>query len=125
MIVLDASAILCVLFKEPGMERVLEAGQGAFVSAVNLSEALTHAIDKGVPAAIRSAGIAALAIQVISFDETAAAEAAELRPQTRALGLSLGDRACLALGRRLNATVLTTDQIWSRLDIDVTIEQLR
>lgn len=125
MIVLDASAILCVLFDEPGMERVLGAGQGAFVSAVNLSEALTRALDKGVPAEVRDIGIAALALHVISFDAEAAAEAAELRPATKALGLSLGDRACLALARRLRATVLTTDRIWSKLDIGIAIEQLR
>lgn len=125
MIVLDASAILCVLFEEPGMERVLVAGQGAFVSAVNLSEALTKALDKGVPLDVRSKGVAALALQVISFDAESAAEAAELRTAAKAFGLSLGDRACLALARRLHATVLTTDRIWSKLDIDVTIEQLR
>nr|WP_310522319.1 type II toxin-antitoxin system VapC family toxin [Polymorphobacter sp.] len=125
MIVLDASAILCVLFEEPGMDRVLERGPGAFVSAVNLSEALTKAIDKGVPPEMRRIGIAALALHVIEFDMDAAVEAAELRPVTKAFGLSLGDRACLALARRLRAPVLTTDRIWSKLDIGVTIEQLR
>ena len=125
MIVLDASAILCVLFEEPGMERVLVAGQGAFVSAVNLSEAMTKALDNGVPSEIRSIALAGLALNIVDFDAEAAHEATALRPATKAFGLSLGDRACLSLARRLRATVLTTDRIWSRLDIGVTIEQLR
>lgn len=125
MIVLDASAVLCVLFEEPGMERVVASGPGAFVSAVNLSEALSRAIDKGVPAEMCRIGISALGLNVIDFDHEAATEAAALRPATRSLGLSLGDRACLALAQRLRATVLTTDRIWSRLDIGVVIEQLR
>ena len=125
MIVLDASAILCLLFEEPGMEKVLARGQGAFVSAVNLSEALSKAMDNGVPAEIRAIAIEALALNIVAFDADAAHAAAELRTATKAFGLSLGDRACLALAGRLRATVLTTDRIWSRLDIGITIEQLR
>ena len=125
MIVLDASAILCLLFEEPGMEKVLARGQGAFVSAVNLSEALSKAMDNGVPAEIRAIAIEALALNIVAFDADAAHAAAELRTATKAFGLSLGDRACLALTGRLRATALTTDRIWSRLDIGITIEQLR
>ena len=125
MIVLDASAILCLLFEEPGMEKMLARGQGAFVSAVNLSEALSKAMDNGVPAEIRAIGIEALALNIVAFDADAAHAAAELRTATKAFGLSLGDRACLALAGRRRATVLTTDRIWSRLDIGITIEQLR
>ena len=124
MIVLDASAILCLLFEEPGMEKVLARGQGAFVSAVNLSEALSKAMDNGVPAEIRAIAIEALALNIVAFDADAAHAAAELRTTTKAFGLSLGDRACLALTGRLRATALTTDRIWSRLDIGITIEQL-
>ena len=124
MIVLDASAILCLLFEEPGMEKVLARGQGAFVSAVNLSEALSKAMDNGVPAEIRAIAIEALALNIVAFDADAAHAAAELRTATKAFGLSLGDRACLALTGRLRATALTTDRIWSRLDIGITIEQL-
>ena len=125
MIVLDASAVLCVLYGEPGMERVLADGKGAFISSVNLCEVLSKAIDDGVSREDRDDIGSFLALRVVPFDQDAAQSAADLRSETRSKGLSLGDRACLALARTLGATALTTDRKWSDLTLNIAVQQLR
>ena len=96
--VLDASAILALLQREPGSQRVEAVLPDAFVSAVNVSEVAAKLIDAGVPEASARLSIDSLGIEVIGFDTEMAYIASHLRPVTRHLGLSLGDRCCLALG---------------------------
>jgi ribonuclease VapC len=124
--VLDASAVLALIYREPGHERVAEQLNGAVVSAVNWSEVvqklmqLSHPAPRNAAEAIRSLGV-----DVEPFHPDAAVETAELWPRTRAAGLSLGDRACLATARLLNATAVTADQTWSRVDAGVDVELIR
>ncbi len=129
--VLDASALLAYLQGEPGGDRVREAiGRGATVSAVNWAETLSKLADAGedpdqAARRLLEAGPLLRAVVVHPFDEAQAREAARLRPLTRSLGLSLGDRACLALGKSLGVPVLTADGSWAKLKIGVRVEIVR
>jgi len=123
---LDASALLAYLHREPGWQRVRQAVyQGAVVGAVNLAEALGKLAEKGVDTASLTLKLRALGIRVEPFLADDALQAARLRPPTRSLGLSLGDRACLALGLRLGLPVLTADRAWAELDLPIEIEVVR
>lgn len=121
--VLDASALLALINAEPGAERVAQALEsGALVSAVNLSEVLAKLVDHGMPEHEAMEVVMSLELEVIAFDLAAASQAAWLRPVTRPLGLSFGDRACLALAQTRQLRVLTADRPWAKLDIGVPIE---
>ena len=113
-VVLDASALIAMFLGEPGAADVRANLAGARLSTVNLAEVLGK-----LAAPEESAGLVddLLALDVVSVDFTPAdaLEVARLLPLTRSQGLSLGDRACLALGRRLGAEVLTTEQRWAEL----------
>lgn len=125
--VLDTSAVLALFWQEPGWERVsevLESGDHA-ISAVNLAELASKFVDAGIPLAEIPNLVAALKLNVQPFDAVFALEAGKLRATTRTLGLSLGDRACLALAQHLNATTLTADRPWIKLDIGIAIECIR
>jgi ribonuclease VapC len=129
--VLDASALLAYLGNEPGAERVADAIAGrAVMSTVNLAEVLSTAAARGadpqqLARELTARGLidGALSIEALTTDD--AVEVARLRPITRAAGLSLADRACLALARRLAALVLTADSAWTGLDLGVVIELVR
>lgn len=125
MIALDASALLALLFVEPGHEQVAAQLQGALISTVNWSEVLSRFARDGHPVREVAATLAPLPITVLAFDEDAARRAAELIPATRALGLSIGDRACLALAQARNVPVLTADHAWTRLKLGVEIRVIR
>lgn len=119
--VLDASALLALLHGEPGSERVAAVIPGAAVCAVNLCEVVGKLAERGVPEAVVHSALSGLDLDVIPFDEPLAVRAGMLRPQTRALGLSLGDRACLALAEHLALPAITTDAQWSKLDLGIEI----
>ena len=114
--VLDASAVLCAIFLEPGSERVEDAAKGAAVSAVNYAEVLAKLIEHGRRPDDAVADLAILDVVVVPVDRELAEVAARLRPATRAIGLSLGDRCCLALAFRLGAVAVTSDKAWGRID---------
>jgi PIN domain nuclease of toxin-antitoxin system len=125
--VLDASAVLAYLLGEPGegeVGEVLEHGHGV-ISAVNLSEVAAKLADGGMSQAEIDAVVAALDMRVVPFDAGQALACARLRGSTRSLGLSLGDRACLALAEQLSLSVITTDRAWSALTVAVPIRVLR
>jgi PIN domain nuclease of toxin-antitoxin system len=129
--VLDASAVLAYLNREAGAELVADlVSTGASLSAVNFAEVLSRGADRGVPAellitGLAEAGILGGAISVEPFTAEDAGTVGELRPATRAAGLSLGDRACLALARRLEAPAATADTAWAELDVGVEIVLIR
>ncbi len=126
-VVLDASTVLAFLHKEQGEELVahyLEHGKTA-ISIVNVAEILTKQQDVGIPAIETLSFIELLGIRIFDFDQEAALKVAGLRNQTKAFGLSLGDRACLALAEKLACPVLTADRVWSQLNLDVKIIQIR
>ena len=125
--VLDASALLAALNGEPGADRVAASLDAGVVSAVNFAE-VAGAIARGGNSAdeVRTI-LAALACSVIPADEDMAVEAGLMRALTARAGLSLGDRFCLALGRRLRAPVLTADRQWALIadDVGVKVELIR
>lgn len=115
--VLDASALLALLFDEPGADAVRGTLDGpSAMSAVNWAEVLTRLHARGVDPGVvvdRMQGAGLLdAIEVVPFDRDQAVATARLWPDTRHLGLSLGDRACLALAMREGAVALTADRAW-------------
>lgn len=129
--VLDASALLAYLGNEMGAGVVADAiADGATMSTVNLAEALSTLASRGEDPALivgdlTDRGLLDGAIAVEPFTTADAIEAARLRPFTRSAGLSLADRACLAVARRLGAAVLTADQAWSDLALEVDVRFLR
>jgi ribonuclease VapC len=129
--VLDASAVLAFLFDEPGADPVTEALQHkCALSAVNWAEVLSKLADLGedpktVVAQLHKQALLPGALHIFPLTDRLAEEIARLRPLTQKLGLSLGDRACLALGRSLKKTILTADRIWLKLDIGLSIKGIR
>jgi ribonuclease VapC len=126
-IVLDASAVLALMHREPGESIVAEYLQRSetAISIVNVAEILSKQQDIEIPPSESLPLLELLGIQFFDFDQAAAMQAAEFRKNTKAYGLSLGDRACLALGKRLDCPVLTTDRIWSQLNLDIEIILIR
>lgn len=125
--VVDASAVLAVLNGEPGYQQVLawlERG-ACHISAVNVVEVLSRLVDWGVPQERAVSALAALELSVHPLDEMLARECAALRPATRALGLSLGDRACLALACKLGVPALTADRSWLRVELGIAVDCIR
>ena len=126
--VFDASAILAYLHREPGWELVEAALiTPGFISAVNVAELVTKLADAGMSLREIDDTLEPLNVERIAFDQDAAYITGLLRPSTRRAGLSLGDRACLALGIQKNLPVLTSDQAWRRVpsEIEVRIEFIR
>jgi ribonuclease VapC len=124
-VVLDASALLALLNEEPGSEAVAQAFPRAAVSAVNLSEVVAKLVEAGMPIEEVRRILEDLDLDVRPFDAEMAYSSGALRAATRTLGLSLGDRACLALGQFLGRPVLTTDRAWESLDLGVTVRPIR
>ena len=124
-VVLDASALLALLNAEPGAEKVATVLPGAVVSAVNLSEVVAKLAEAGMPEASIRKALNGLALEVVPFDHEQAYAAGQLRPLTRSLGLSLGDRACLSLGQRLGQPVVTTDGDWAELELGIDVQVVR
>jgi ribonuclease VapC len=123
--VLDSSAVLAVLWNEPGNDVVLERMDGSVISAVNHAEVLTKIADRGVDSKRALELLTSLAIDIVGFDRTQAETVGLLRSQTRRFGLSLGDRACIALATMKGWPVLTADKAWAELDLAVEVLLLR
>lgn len=117
-VVLDASAVLAVLYGEPGQEEIRGRipGKEVGVGAVNVSEVAAKLAEAGFTWEESREAIDALAPTVHAFDEGLAYATGELRIATRDRGLSLGDRACLALANSLEVMALTTDRAWDGLE---------
>jgi PIN domain nuclease of toxin-antitoxin system len=115
-IVLDSSAVLAVIQTEPGAALVENALPGALMSTVNLAEVITKLTMSGVPVMQARRAVEAIGVKIVNFDTEQAELTGGLRPATAKAGLSLGDRACLALSRLRGARVLTMDRSWKRVD---------
>jgi ribonuclease VapC len=125
--VLDASAVLTLLYREPGHELVAELLVGALISAVNWSEVVQKLAQRGVrdPAAV-TAGLLVLGAEVVPFRRSDAETAAALWPAGRSGGLSLGDRACLAIASTVpTGFAVTADTAWAEVDMGVEIRVVR
>jgi ribonuclease VapC len=124
-VVIDASVLLAFLLNETGADLAAALSSGAAISAVNLTEVASRMADEGAAPQMVESVVEGLAITVASFDQADAMAAAALRTPTKHLGLSLGDRACLALAQRLGASVYTADRRWMKFDTELNIELIR
>lgn len=123
--VLDASALLSMLHAEPGGEEVQRVLQTSSISSVNWSEVVQKSLERGVEVEGMRQDLEVLGLEIVPFSAAQAERAAFLRALTRHLGLSLGDRACLALAAELRLPALTTDRNWADLALDVEIRVTR
>jgi PIN domain nuclease of toxin-antitoxin system len=117
--VLDTSALMAVLRDEPGAVRVAPLLESGLVSSVNLAEVQTKLVLAGLEDQLAWWHIDELKCQSVPFDDGQALIAGSLARTTKPYGLSLGDRACLALAIQRKATVYTTDAVWKNLDLGV------
>lgn len=124
--VLDASALLAFLFQEPGSEFVREVLAHSVISAVNWTEVLQRLQMLGLETEGIKEDLAALGLDILPFTSRDAVATADLFKATRSRGLSLGDRACLALARTLDMTALTADRVWLDLQLsEIRIDRIR
>lgn len=126
-VVLDTSALLVYLFEEDGSDKValiLEEGRGVIGSA-NYAELVTKLVDENMPMEEILAVISSLELEFIPQDKQQARLTGELRSVSKSFGLSLGDRACLALGLALDLPVMTADRVWMTLAEKAQIQCIR
>lgn len=116
-LVIDSSALLASIYDEPGGEKLASALAGARMSAVNVAEAFSKLADAGRLSDEFVETFSGLGLQIIDFDSAQARKVGELRPLTKHLGLSLGDRCCLALAILSDATAVTADRSWKKFKL--------
>jgi ribonuclease VapC len=126
-VVLDASAVLAFLKQEPGAARLESAllEERCHLLTINLAEVLSRLADWQVPVAEAEARIAAGDVELVPFDRQLARLTADLRQPAQRLGLTIADRACLALARVMGGRALTADRSWATLDLGISTECLR
>jgi len=124
-VVLDASALLALLNAEKGAQVVQELLPGAVISTVNLAELVTRLSAAGMPDTKIRETLSLLGLEIAVFDEEQAFLAGIFAAQPHPFGLSLGDRACLALAEVTHAPAITADQAWDGLDVGVEINLIR
>ncbi len=124
--VLDASALLVLLKGETGWNKVIAAlKEGAAISAINFSEVIAKLNESGMPEEAIHEALDSLELDIVEFDTQNAYGAGLLRLATKRLGLSLGDRACLALAQQLNVPAITTDRAWEGILPDTVVQVIR
>ena len=123
--VLDSSAILAALLREPGQDVVAGYRGDALVSAINLAEVAAKFADRGAKAAEWLYPFSLMRLEVVAFDEDQALASGQLRRSTRQFGLSLGDRACLQLAAMRGLPAVTADRAWAGLEVGVEVRVIR
>jgi PIN domain nuclease of toxin-antitoxin system len=123
--VLDASALLVLINQEAGSEKVAAVISTACMSSVNVAEVVSKLMDKGFTEVEIREIFGALKVLIIPFDEEQGFIAGLLRADTKRLGLSLGDRACLSLAIQQKLSVLTADRVWAELQWGLNIQMIR
>jgi ribonuclease VapC len=124
--IMDASALLALVRGERGAEQVedyLESAQ-CVISSVNLAEVGSKLIDLGLPKSELSRALKQFNVDIVDFGFELSLQTSQLRESTKAQGLSLGDRACLALALQFDAPAVTADSAWQRLDADLGVKVL-
>ncbi len=124
-IVFDSSAVLAHLNGEPGAERAAHFLGDAIICAVNFAEVVTKLVERGASLPLVRSALSRYGLPVIPFEEELAARTGALRARTKAFGLSLGDRACLALAEQTLLPVLTADRAWKDLGLSIDVQILR
>lgn len=117
-IVLDASALLALIQDELGSDVIKPLLKHSIMSAVNIAESLTALQRINISPQESLALITDIVGTIVPFDIEQARYVAELQPQVKHKGLSLGDRACIALGIKLQLPIYTADKIWSEIMLD-------
>ncbi len=125
MIVLDASAILALIHDEPGAGEVADHLSGALLCSANMAEAVGKLVDAGVSILPVRELLGAAGVSVEPLTEDDAVLAGALRSVAGGTTLSLGDRCCIALGVRYDATVITADRTWADLALPVAVRLIR
>lgn len=123
--VLDASAILALLNDESGAGMVQELLPVAIVSAVNFAEVVTRLSLLGMPENEIQGTLHILGLVIIPFDEELSFQTGLLAIVTKQYGLSLGDRACLALALKTGYSAVTSDRVWKNLEIKLDVKVIR
>ena len=123
--VLDASAVLGVLWREPGFEEVADALSRSLISVINEAEIIGVLMQRGETAERALSIVHALPYEVVGLDRQLAIRAGALWRSFKPRGLSLGDRCCLALAERTALPALTSDQRWADLGIGVEVRLFR
>lgn len=123
--VLDASALLALIRGEPGADIVASCLSRAIIGAVNQAEVQTKLVSAGIDEALAWWHIAEARCPSVPFDEDQARIAGALVRVTRPYGLSLGDRACLALALQRKAAVYTADAAWKNLGLSIEVNVIR
>ena len=124
-IVFDSSVVIAILKQDPGFSTAESSISDALISTVNMSEVATYLARNSVPKDTIQEVLASFPIQVVPFEESLAIQTGCLYSSCKHLGLSLGDRACLALALSRKMPVLTADRVWSKLDLGISIQVLR
>lgn len=124
-VILDASAVLALLNQEPGHETVESYLPNTIISAVNFSEVISIMPEIGLDNEQVEDLIKGIVGTIIPFDQEQAILTAKLRKTTKSEGLSLADRACLALAKSQKLPILTADKAWKRLKLNLEINFIR
>ena len=124
-IVFDSSVLIAILRQEPGSDVGEQSLNDALISTVNLAEVATYLARNSVPPETINDVLTAFPIEVVPFDREQGLIAGCLYPACKSLGLSLGDRACLALAKSKSLPVLTADKAWLELEINVDVNSIR
>lgn len=123
--VLDASAVLAFLLREPGGEFMEKRMDGGTMTSANLAEVVSRLVDTGLSPEAAEETAFELQCEIVPVDAPVGVRAGALRHKTRRFGLSLGDRICLAYAERVGLPVLTSDRAWKNLDIGVDVRLIR
>ena len=124
-VVLDASAVIAVMRNEPGAAQVRQSLSVSNVSAVNVAEIVAKLVDYGADPDEAQQAFGILPCKVVPFDIDQAFSAGVMRTRARGLGLSLGDRACLALAEAMKLPALTSDKRWAKFNSAIEIRLIR
>lgn len=124
-VILDTSALLAYVKGEQGAELVASLIGEAAICAVNFAEAVSKLVEKGATLDLARAALGVANVDVVDFDRGLAEQTGALIAKTKLSGLSLGDRACLALAARERIPALTGDRAWSKLGLDIEIRLIR
>lgn len=124
-VVHDASSLLAIAFREPGGDVAIRALRGSLVSSVNWSEVVQKVRAQDRDTSQLAQLFTGLGVTLVPFALETAERAAALYGETQAFGLSLGDRACLALGLETGRMVYTADQRWTEIPLEITVTAIR
>jgi len=125
MIAVDSSAIMAVVFREPGAERAFERMAGGVLSAVNYAETGAKMIARGWRRDEWEPVVDSFGLTLVPFDRRMAVLSARIAPDFARRGISFADRACLVLGMVEKLPVLTGDRKWADLGLDLEVELIR